>query len=129
MTEILLSLRPEWWEKIKSGEKTVEIRKSMPQIVHMPFRVVVYLSGSGCIVGKFDCHELIKTIRPAYLLDGSCLTEAELIRYARGRSLCGWGIKAGSVVEYETPIPLEYATGIKRPPQSWQYLHKENENE
>ena len=81
MTEILLSLRPEWWEKIKSGEKTVEVRKSMPQIVHMPFRVVVYLSGSGCIVGKFDCHELIKTIRPAYLVDGSCLTEAELIRY------------------------------------------------
>lgn len=125
MTEVLLSLHPKYWELIKSGEKTIEIRKTKPQIVHMPFRVIVYLTGNGGVVGKFDCDKLIETIRPATLADGSCLTAKELFSYARGRKLCGWHVKPGSVVEYESPLPLEYATGIKHAPQSWQYLHKE----
>lgn len=125
MTEILLSLHPKYWELMKTGEKTIEIRTTKPTIVHMPFRVIVYLTGNGGVVGKFDCNELIETIRPAHLVNGSCLTESELIHYARGRRLCGWRIQPGSVVEYESPLPLEYATGVKRPPQSWMYLHKE----
>lgn len=125
MTEIIISLHPKYWEKIKSGEKTLEIRKSKPRINHMPFRVIVYLTGGIGVVGKFDCDELISTIRPATLANGSCLSVNELYHYARGKALCGWHIKAGSVVEYEKPMPLEYATGLKRPPQSWGYLHNE----
>ncbi len=129
MTEILLTLDPKYWELIKSGQKTIEIRKRTPKIVHMPFRVIVYLTGSGNVVGKFDCSELVTTIRPQYLVEGSCMTEQEIIRYSRGRALCGWRIKAGSVVEYEIPLPLEFATDLKCPPGSWCYLHKEYENE
>ena len=125
MTEVLLTLDPKNWELIKSGAKTIEIRKTTPQIVHMPFRVIVYLTGTGNVVGKFDCDTLISTIRPTLFIDGSCMSIDELFHYARGRKLCGWHVKPGSVVEYETPIPLEYATEIKHPPASWQYLHKE----
>ena len=31
MKAVLLSLKPEWWEKILTGEKDMEIRKTAPQ--------------------------------------------------------------------------------------------------
>lgn len=125
MEEVLLSIHPEYWDLIKSGKKTLEIRKVKPQNIFYPFRVIVYVTGKVGVVGKFDCDEIRQTIRPAHLVDGSCLTVQELYSYARGRALCGWHVKEGSVVEYETPIPLEVATGLKTPPQSWCYLHRE----
>lgn len=124
MDEVLLSLHPKWWDLIKAGKKTIEIRKTKPEKMLFPFRVIVYLTGGIGVVGTFECDCLISTIRPESLIAGSCLTEAELIKYANGKKICGWQIKAGSVIEYEAPIPLEIATGLNRPPQSWQYLHR-----
>ncbi len=127
MTEILLSLHPEYWDLIKSGQKTIEVRKTKPQNMFYPFRVIVYVTGGIGVVGKFDCNQIIQTIRPEQFagIGKSCLTEEQLIAYAAGKPLCGWYIQEDSVLEYETPFPLERATGLKRPPQSWQYLHKE----
>lgn len=127
MQEILLSIHSKYWDLIKSGKKTIEIRKTKPQKMFYPFRVHVYVTGGIGVVGKFDCDSITTTIRPSYLVQGSCLTEEELTKYASGNPLCGWHIKEGSVVEYECPIPLETATGLKRPPQSWQYLSRENQ--
>ena len=31
MREIMISIQPQWVEKILSGEKTIEIRKTMPK--------------------------------------------------------------------------------------------------
>lgn len=31
MLAVLMSMKPEWWEKILAGEKTLEIRKTHPQ--------------------------------------------------------------------------------------------------
>jgi len=127
MQEILLSIHPKYWDLIKIGKKTIEVRKSKPKIVSYPFRVHVYVTGGIGVVGKFDCDSIITTIRPSHLVNGSCLTEEELTKYASEKPLCGWHIKEGSVVEYECPISLEYATGLKRPPQSWQYLNGEKQ--
>ena len=41
MKKILLSLRPQWCEKIFNGSKTIEVRKSRPSL-YMPFKVYVY---------------------------------------------------------------------------------------
>ena len=41
MKSVLLSLKPEWWGKIRSHEKTLEIRKSRPMDVELPVRVIV----------------------------------------------------------------------------------------
>ena len=122
--EILLSLHPQYWDLIKSGAKTWEIRKTKPQNISYPFRVIVYVTGGIGVVGKFDCDEIRQTIRPEYFADGSCLTEEELNAYAAGKPLCGWHVKEGSVVEYETSISLEIATGFNMPPQSWRYLNR-----
>lgn len=124
MDEILLSLHPKYWDLIKAGIKTIEIRKTHPQFVNYPFRVIVYLTGGIGVVGKFDCEGIRKSSKPSSFMDGSCLNANELYAYAAGKPLCGWLIAENSVVEYETAIPLEMATGLKRPPQSWCYLHK-----
>ncbi len=126
MQEILLSLHSEYWDLIKSGKITYEVKKKRPRNISFPFRVFVYVAGGVGVVGKFDCDHIIykKENMPAILANGSCLTESELIHYSRGRRLCGWHVQEGSVCEYETPIPLEMATGLKRPPASWCYLRK-----
>ena len=46
MQEIMISIQPEWVEKILKGEKTVEIRKSFPKC-ELPCKVFVY-----CTKGK-----------------------------------------------------------------------------
>lgn len=52
MKAVLLSLKPEWWEKILAREKDMEIRKTAPQggagePEPWPVLVLVYVSGTG----------------------------------------------------------------------------------
>lgn len=44
--DVLQAIRPEWCEKIISGEKTVEVRKNRPS-QETPFKVYIY-----CTIGK-----------------------------------------------------------------------------
>lgn len=41
MKAVMLSIRPQWCEKIFNGEKTIEVRKTRPKI-ETPFEVLVY---------------------------------------------------------------------------------------
>ena len=41
--KVLLSVKLEWCEKIFSGEKTIEVRKSAPKL-KPPFEVLVYMT-------------------------------------------------------------------------------------
>ena len=43
MKAVMLSLRPQWCEKIFNGSKTIEVRKSRPSL-DMPFKVYVYMT-------------------------------------------------------------------------------------
>jgi predicted transcriptional regulator len=88
--------------------------------------VIVYITGGVGVVGKFDCDRIIhsKENMPEILANGSCMTEKELLRFSRGRGLCGWHVQEGSVCEYEMPIPLKRATGLNRPPKTLCYLRK-----
>lgn len=45
MKSVLISIRPKWCEKIASGKKTIEVRKSAPKEV--PFKAYIY-----CTKGK-----------------------------------------------------------------------------
>ena len=39
--KILISIQPQWVEKILNGEKTIEIRKTMPKC-ELPVKVYIY---------------------------------------------------------------------------------------
>lgn len=41
MKSVLISIRPEWCEKIAAGHKTIEVRKSMPNL-KAPFKCYIY---------------------------------------------------------------------------------------
>lgn len=64
---VMISIRPEWCEKIASGEKTIEVRKTRPKLA-TPFMAYIYCSrgrdarrlrGSwGKVIGEFTCTKL-----------------------------------------------------------------------
>lgn len=67
---VLISIKPEWCEKIASGEKTIEIRKTKPKL-ETPFKVYIY-----CTKGK----PLLKTAEKSCFIDNS---------YKEGENLYG----------------------------------------
>jgi predicted transcriptional regulator len=124
MRAVLMSMKPQWWEKILAGEKTMEIRKSAPNSEDgrkftWPLTVLVYVSGTGAVQGQFTCHGWIKTNLLDMMVAQSCVPLEDLQEYARGGSLCGWVV--GSPEKYDTPSPLA-EFGLDRPPMSWQYV-------
>lgn len=83
MKNIMLSIRPEWLQKILSGQKTVELRLSKPNIAP-PFKVFLYCSckgtknpseileihsggkiykANGLVVGEFTCTGIDRVVR------------------------------------------------------------------
>ena len=48
MKAVLISIRPKWCEKIASGEKTVEVRKTRPKI-KTPFKCFIYCTNGDML--------------------------------------------------------------------------------
>lgn len=46
MKAVMISIQPKWVEKIASGKKTIEVRKSRPKI-ETPFKCYIYATKSG----------------------------------------------------------------------------------
>lgn len=44
---ILMSINPRWCELIARGEKTIEIRKTIPQDLNPPFKVYIYMTAGN----------------------------------------------------------------------------------
>ena len=152
---VLISIRPKWCEKIASGEKTVELRKTRPKL-DTPFRCYIYSGGK--VIGEFICNRINKLAKvgcfgggelPRYrLMDAGFrgqsaemlfwaagITEAEAEAYLRGRYGFAWRIS--DLVIYDTPRELGEFTGLRtlkngfelreldRPPQSWCYVEEQ----
>lgn len=55
---VILSIRPKWVEKIASGEKTIEVRKTRPKM-NTPFKCYIY-----CTLPKYPHEDFIATDYP-----------------------------------------------------------------
>ena len=124
MKAVLMSVKPEWWEKELSGEKSLEIRKSAPQSKDgrnftWPLTVLVYVSGTGAVQGQYTCPGCIKTNLLETLVERSRVPLENLRAYAKGGSLYGWVVE--NPEKYATPSPLA-EFGLIHPPMSWQYV-------
>lgn len=79
---VLLSIKKQWLEKILSGEKTIEVRKTMPWEISYPFVVFCYETkangGAGKVTAAFVCRDIntLDCLRelPAYAI-GTEVTE------------------------------------------------------
>lgn len=101
MKSILISIRPQWCEKIANGEKAIEVRKSAPKEV--PFKAYIYetkgatetpwvdedghfiYKGRGQVIGEFICDEVEKfsvgSLRCDDIEKLACLSYREMINY------------------------------------------------
>lgn len=131
MTDIILGIHPEWAEKIYSGEKTIEIRKTRPyHWCSFPSKVIYLYETSPVkkvtgLVFLTWVHEADKELleNPEKYFWGkmkkACLTAEELIKYSNGKNLYFWDLK--------DPYKFDTLKDIKGSiPQSWRYL-KEGE--
>lgn len=120
---VILSILPQYWEKIMSGQKTLELRLSAP-ICEPSFPVLVYVSKrKKSLVGAFFCTGVETIQEPtAEMLEQICVTEQEFNEYAKGRAVKLWRIS--NVECFRNPVPIE-KIGLKQGPQSWRYFDKE----
>lgn len=131
---VLLSIHTEWAEKIYSGEKEVEWRKTfsteatpgMPVLIYetSPIRKVTglfyWISKEALIIREpdFEGQEILPVAQR--LIDAGCVTLDDLKKYqgTNGR-LYAWNVRGK--MKFPEPRPLsEY--GLSRAPQSWQYI-------
>lgn len=153
MKTVLISIRPKWCQKIISGEKTIEVRKTRPKL-NSPFKCYIYKCGNGKIIGEFLCDQIININGaeriPSDAARPTCLEPAELHQYLGAATGFGWHISNLKI--YDTPRELddfrrackndwwcescamysEYSgtcgngsLQIRRPPQSWCYVEED----
>lgn len=141
MIAVLISVRPKWCQKIISGEKTIEVRKTRPKM-DTPFKCYIYECGNGKVIGEFLCDEIININGagriPSDAARPTCLEPAELHQYLGAATGFGWHISNLKI--YDTPrelrefyaVPNEVEVALKakpkpvtRPPQSWRYVEEE----
>lgn len=136
---VLISIRPEWCEKIAGGEKTIDVRKTRPKL-ETPFKCYIYetqgksdppwidedghmiFRGRGKVVAEFTCTGIDK-IEPAnepygiYDIDDdyvlkTCMGNGTMWDYGKGQTLYGWNISDVHIY-YPTPMELFNFTGIR----------------
>lgn len=114
MKAVLISIQPKWVEKIVKGEKTIEVRKTKPNL-KTPFKCYIYQtigggakgdiiisSGLQCgkVIGEFTCDR-IATFKPQtngviiehfHDLHNTCLSVDQILTYLNGKTGYGWHI-------------------------------------
>lgn len=56
---VLISIRPKWCEKIASGKKTIEVRKTRPKI-ETPFKCYIYCTQNELLVRSRDTRVIFR---------------------------------------------------------------------
>lgn len=112
---VLISIRPEWCEKIINGRKTIEVRKTRPKM-NPPFKCYIYKCGNGKVIGEFLCDEIININGagriPSDAARPTCLEPAELHRYLGAATGFGWHISNLKI--YNTPKELSEFSPVCR---------------
>lgn len=124
MKTILASIKPGHLSKICNFEKLWEVRKHSPK-AGLPFRVLCCESGSrGMIKACFVCDMVVEKLPQDALaeLKEGCVPYESAVAYAGGKMLHFWHISQLKVYDDHSSYHIT-AEGVKRPPQSWQYVH------
>ena len=123
--KVLLSIKPEYAEKILDGKKLFEFRKSIPRVPGVTTAVIYATMPVGKVVGEFDIDEFL-TDSPADLWDAtseySGITKQFFNAYFQGRKTAH-AIKVGVTRRYKKPLELKTILGDRAAPQSFCYIY------
>lgn len=132
MKSVLISIKPKWFDKIVSGEKTIEVRKTAPKEV--PFKCYIYMTQGTykdlClyseyiyqnrmkVIGEFICDKVysIKNQGNSFVVANeeqgvtneiarqSCLDYDDMVGYLGNKDGYGWNISDLKI--YDKPKEL-----------------------
>ncbi len=119
--KIILSIKPQYVEKLFSGEKKFEYRKKIPRFLQ---EVVVYSSSPvKKVIGKLYVKSILEDT-PAMMWQKTGawggITNDDYEHYFRNRER-GYAIEVLRVKKFRYPRELAYY-GVKVPPQSYMYM-------
>ena len=149
MKAIMISIQPQYVEKILNGEKTIEIRKTMPKC-ELPCKVYIYCTKgkklykcvsnfdedllNSKVVAEFTLNKVDTLERDLNdwlpknrydvsndLLKDINSNQEQLWNYGQGKTLYAWHIDDLKV--YDKPKELS-EFGIKRTFQNWCYVEE-----
>ncbi len=129
MKSVLISIRPQWCEKIAAGWKSLELRKSKPNLP-LPFKCYIYQTrfkwvfnllrmlelddiadtlavGFGKVIGEFVCDQILGhcEMGNADLAEHqSYVRRADIFKYSGGKEVFGWHIS--NLAIYDEPKSL-----------------------
>lgn len=121
---VLLSIKPEFAEKIFSGEKKFEFRKNIFKRTDIE-KVIVYATMPvGKVIGEFSVQGVIEG-RPdavwSQTRNHAGISKKFFSAYFDGREKA-FAIKVGSFNKYDEPYPLSSLGEGVTAPQSYRYL-------
>ena len=125
---LLLSIRPEYANKIFDRTKTVELRRIRPRLLNKGDRVVVYVSSpQQAVVGSFKVDNIVE--KPVTELWEEVeklagISHEDFYDYYQGVKL-GVGIFLKDIHRFSQPVELHRLRNKLpnlKPPQSFRYL-------
>jgi predicted transcriptional regulator len=121
---ILLSIKPEYAEKILGGEKQFEFRKAVFKNPAVRTAVIYATRPHGKVIGKFDNYEVLSD-RPHALWSQtsnfSGISKQYFDEYFHGRTT-GFAVKIREARRYDHPLDLGDVLKSGVAPQSFCYL-------
>lgn len=122
--KVLLSIKPEYAEKILQGVKRYEFRKCIFKNRNVRTVVIYATMPVGKVVGEFDFEEVLSD-SPSVIWSETCefsgVSRNFFNSYFKGR-LVAHAIKVGVVRRYDTPLALSRFVPNGSAPQSYRYL-------
>lgn len=122
--KVLLSIKPEYAEKILQGTKRFEFRKSIFKNRDVKTVVIYATMPVGKVVGEFDFEEVLSD-SPSVIWSEtkkySGISESFFNSYFLGRKTAH-AIKVAAVRRYRNPMALSSFCPGSSAPQSYRYL-------
>jgi len=121
---VLLSIKPEYAEKILEGDKHYEFRKALPKAPGITTVVIYATKPVGKVVGEFEIDQVLSE-KPSNLWsitsEFSGITKRFFNEYFRGRDTA-YAIKVKEARRYDEPLDLGAVLQSGIAPQSFCYL-------
>lgn len=123
MKDVIISIKPQYYDQIVFGNKNYEFRKSIWK--EEVRRVYLYVTKpAGMVKGFFKIERILKGTPEALWLhcnEEAGISENDFFAYYEGCEL-GHAIKIGMVALYKNGMSLEELQPNLRAPQNFQYL-------
>ena len=131
---LLLSIHPNYSEKIFVGLKTVELRRVRPRVAKGDVVLVYATSPQMELIGAFEVSSVIEAVPKelwSEVADYACIDKDSFDSYFLGAK-CGYGIEISYSWQFETPLSL---SSLRQripgfcPPQGYRYLSTSEVNQ